>query len=262
MSTGAAGASTTLISTGPAGAERRAAPRFKWVSPDGSSPAVIFSTAEPLTADDEDGSARTSTARGGDDDAALRGDPSAPADAATAPSTPTSPVPRPTARMSSSTSGRGARCRGRRRRRAPTSTERFAGATTLISTGPLHGKAALSTRACTAPSRGRLAAFFVTEERLTGEDDLDAEDDVYDRSARPARLLVSVGNDPASIWARRRPRWQAPIRPRPAPRPTPAILGQADAGTAIKIYTTPDCSGEQAADRHRGGSSARRRESR
>ena len=46
---------TTLISTGEEGADAALPALFRWASPDGSSAAVIFTTAEPLSAADEDG---------------------------------------------------------------------------------------------------------------------------------------------------------------------------------------------------------------
>jgi Tol biopolymer transport system component len=85
--------------------------------------------------------------------------------------------------------------------------------------------------------------FFSTVKRLSAED-IDSESDVYERAGVKTRL-VSVGNsiqlgpatpvltgtDPAS----------------PGSSTTPAIHGQSDSGSAIKIYPTPDCSGAPAA---------------
>ena len=48
------GGVTSLVSTGPAGGNGDFAAEFRWASPDDSTSAVIFSTAEPLTGEDTD----------------------------------------------------------------------------------------------------------------------------------------------------------------------------------------------------------------
>jgi Tol biopolymer transport system component len=91
-----------------------------------------------------------------------------------------------------------------------------------------------------ATSNDGARVFFQTTERLT-EGDGDSELDVYERAATETRLVstgnsvelgpstpVLTGTNPAS----------------PAESTTPAVVGQADSETSIKVYTTPDCSGE------------------
>ena len=97
---------------------------------------------------------------------------------------------------------------------------------------------------CDASFRGASGdgarVFFQTTERLT-EGDVDSELDVYERAGAQTRL-VTVGNSvelgPAT------PTLTGTSPASPGTSTSPAILGQADPGTAIKIYATPDCSGE------------------
>jgi Tol biopolymer transport system component len=81
--------------------------------------------------------------------------------------------------------------------------------------------------------------FFSTVKRLSAED-VDSESDVYERAGSKTRL-VSVGNSiqlgPAT------PVLTGTNPPSPASSTTPAIQGQSDPNTAIKLYTTSDCSG-------------------
>ncbi|HEX3325121.1 MAG TPA: hypothetical protein VHR65_08345 [Solirubrobacterales bacterium] len=81
--------------------------------------------------------------------------------------------------------------------------------------------------------------IFSTIKRLTAED-VDSESDVYERAPGKTRL-VSVGNSlqlgPAT------PVLTGTNPPSPASSTTPAVHGQADSNTAIKLYKTPDCSG-------------------
>jgi hypothetical protein len=81
--------------------------------------------------------------------------------------------------------------------------------------------------------------FFSTVKRLSAED-VDSESDVYERAGSKTRL-VSVGNSiqlgPAT------PVLTGTNPPSPASSTTPAIQGQSDSNTAIKLYTTSDCSG-------------------
>lgn len=81
--------------------------------------------------------------------------------------------------------------------------------------------------------------FFSTIKRLSAED-VDSESDVYERVGSKTRL-VSVGNSiqlgPAT------PVLTGTNPPSPASSTTPAIQGQSDPNTAIKLYTTSDCSG-------------------
>jgi hypothetical protein len=242
------GGVTTLISTGPV--DDGAFPAtFKWASPNGTSAAVIFTTAEPLTAADEDTSQDVYERDGATTTLLSVGDPS----------------------CGASDCGNGAFDADFDRASADGSHvffvtdeplvedeplvkgdsdentdvyQRFSGATTLISTGPLNGNGPFDARIHGASQDGSLA-FFVTEERLTAEDDFASEDDVYSRS--PAgTLLVSVGNDPGLELGPEPPTLEATDPPSPGTSTEPSILGQADFGTEIKIYKTSNCSGEQA----------------
>lgn len=116
--------------------------------------------------------------------------------------------------------------------------ERFAGATKLVSTGPVGNNGPFDPNLSDVSSNGA-HAFFITEERLT-EGDLDTERDVYDFSAS-GTLLVSVGNflqlgPPTPALTGTNP-------PSPNASTAPAVIGQAEEGTSIKIYATSDCSG-------------------
>jgi Tol biopolymer transport system component len=114
-------------------------------------------------------------------------------------------------------------------------------ATALVSTEgvfcPIPGGCDASFRG-TSGNGGRV--FFQTTERLT-EGDVDSELDVYERASAQTRLVttgnsvelgpstpVLTGTNPAS----------------PGTSTSPGIVGQADPGTAIKLYKTADCSGE------------------
>jgi Tol biopolymer transport system component len=88
-------------------------------------------------------------------------------------------------------------------------------------------------------SEGGSVVFYSSVKRLSAED-VDSESDVYERAGSKTRL-VSVGNSiqlgPAT------PVLTGTNPPSPANSTTPAIQGQSDPNTAIKLYTTSDCSG-------------------
>jgi hypothetical protein len=246
-----AGGVTTLISVRPEGADEDIPASFKWASPDGSSSAAIFITAEPLLGVDGDASQDVYERSGGTTTLLSRGDGS----------------------CAASECGNGAFNADFARASADGSHvffvtdeqlvadeplvkgdsdsstdvyQRFGGATTLISTGPLNGNGPFDAHIHGASQDGA-GAFFVTEERLTSEDDFAGEEDVYSRS--PAgTLLVSVENDPELKLGPAPPTLEGTNPASPGESTEPAILGQADAGTVIKLYTTPDCSGEQASN--------------
>lgn len=93
--------------------------------------------------------------------------------------------------------------------------------------------------------------FFQTEERLTVED-VDSEPDIYERAydtglGETVTRLVSTGNSPDLELGPAPPMLTGTTPASPAASTTPSIVGQAQAGSAIKIYTTPNCSGEPAA---------------
>jgi hypothetical protein len=101
-----------------------------------------------------------------------------------------------------------------------------------------------------APADGS-HVFFQTEERLTAED-VDSEPDIYERSydvglGETLTRLVSVGNSPDLELGPAPPTLSGTTPASPAASTTPSIVGQAQAGSAIKIYKTQNCSGEPAA---------------
>lgn len=228
-----AGGVTTRISTGPVGGNGPSSASLRWTSPNSSSSAVLFSTDEALTADDFDSSQDVYQRSGGVTTLRSKGPAGGDGD------------------LNASFAGASA---DGGHVFIVTAEELVAGdddgaldvyenagaVTTLVSTGPLAGKMAL---AAGLPAGAVAAdgshAFFTTEERVT-EGDLDAETDVYDRFGG-GTLLVSTGNS-------------APLGPptpsqlstdpaSPATSLTPRVKGQSDPNTAIKLYTSSDCSG-------------------
>jgi len=122
--------------------------------------------------------------------------------------------------------------------------ERSGGVTSLVSTGPLDGNGPF-TPGLNGISENGSIAFFTTEERMT-EGDIDPDEvDIYKRKAS-GTLLMSIGNaKPVGPP----PPSQLSTIPNSPPREstTPSIRGQAQEGSAITIYTTPDCSGKSVA---------------
>ncbi len=228
-----ASGTTSLVSIGPAGGDAEVPAAFLWVSPDGSTDAVFFTTEEQLTSTDTDAFQDVYSREGGVTTLLSAG--------ATAGNGPFD------ASFAAASHDGGHLFVVTLEPLLGTDTdvahdvyEFVAGAITLISTGPLASNsevgAGLSAHAVAADGS---RAFFTTEERLT-EGDLDAETDVYDHFSG-GTLLASTGNfvplgpptpsqlttDPAS----------------PGASLTPRIKGQSDPTTSIKIYSTPDCSG-------------------
>jgi hypothetical protein len=224
-----ADAATTLVSVGPDGGDVDLPATFAKVSADGTT--VLFNTAEALISGDEDTQVDVYSRFGGDTtlvsagevagdgpfDASFAG---ASADAARAYFETSEPLAEEDADTH------------------PDIYLRAEGATELVSTGPIGQSGSFSPNLSDVSADGS-HAIFITEERLT-EGDLDTERDVYDR-APAGTLLVSVGNllqlgppTPALTGTN-------PASPNPSTKPS--VLGQAEAGTSIKIYYTPDCSG-------------------
>jgi hypothetical protein len=168
------GATTTLLSTGPAGGNGAFDAAFAGLSADGQH--VLFDTAEPLASQDTDTSSDI--------------------------------------------------------------YERHGGTTAWVSTGQI-GQSGSFDPSFTGVSDAGEHALFITSERLA-VDDLDTENDVYDRSDT-GTLLVSTGNSIALGPAT--PALTGTTPPSPNPSLTPALLGQAEADTSIKVYATTDCSG-------------------
>ncbi len=120
-----------------------------------------------------------------------------------------------------------------------------AGTTTLESKDgicPLPGETGCNSTFAGA-SQDAAHVFFRTAERLTAED-VDSDLDVYEREGSQTRL-VSAGNSvnlgPSTpVLSGTNPSEKGETA-------TPSVLGHADAGSSIKIYTTSDCSGEAVA---------------
>ncbi len=227
------GGITALVSTGPVGGDGPSPASLRWVSSSGSSSVVLFSTDEALTGDDLDGSQDVYERGGGVTTLRSKG-PAGGNGAFNASFAGASDdgahVFLVTAEPLVAGDGDG----------ALDVYENAAGATTLVSTGPLAGKAAVPAGLpASAVAADGSHAFFITEERVT-EGDLDAETDVYDHFAG-GTLLVSTGNS-------------APLGPptpsqlgtdpaSPGASLAPRVKGQSDPNTAIKLYTSSDCSG-------------------
>jgi hypothetical protein len=229
-----AGSATTLVSTGPAGGNGPSPASLRWVSPDGSSSAVLFSTDESLTSGDTDSSNDVYERAGGATTLVSTG-PSGGNGAFDAGFT------------AASDDGAHVFVVTAEQLVSPPDTdaaldvyEIAGGTTTLVSTGPLAGATSIPAGLPTgAIAEDGSHAFFTTEERVT-EDDLDAETDVYDRSAG-GTLLVSVGN--SAPLGPPTPSQLATDPASPGTSLTPRVKGQSDPNTSIKLYTTPDCSG-------------------
>jgi hypothetical protein len=90
-------------------------------------------------------------------------------------------------------------------------------------------------------------AFFLTAERLSLEDN-DSEPDVYEQElgAEPGEAetrLVSVVNSPDLELGPATPVLLETDPESPDPSTTPRVVGQSDAGTAIKLYREANCTG-------------------
>ncbi|HEY8083221.1 MAG TPA: hypothetical protein VIE64_06655 [Solirubrobacterales bacterium] len=230
---------TTLVSTGPEGGNGAFNASLRWVSPDGSSAAAFFSTAEQLTSADKDSSVDVYQRSVG---------------VTTLVSTGPEGGNGPPDALFAGASHDGSRVFfitleklvGEDTDSSSDIYQRYEGATTLISTGPEGGNGAFGSG---LPENGKGVSkeggrvFFTTDERLT-EGDPDAETDIYERSASTTRL-VSVGNllalGPVA------PTLTATNPKSPSTSTTPSILGQAEPETWIKLYATFDCSGEPVA---------------
>jgi Tol biopolymer transport system component len=128
-----------------------------------------------------------------------------------------------------------------------------AGDTSLITTSPSY--CPLKKGNCGATFVGVSAdgrhVFFTSVERFT-LDDGDNEVDVYERDlgespGEEVTRLVSTGNSPDLELGPPPPVLKGTSPPSPAPSTKPQILGQAEAGSSIKLYANSNCSGEPVA---------------
>jgi hypothetical protein len=128
--------------------------------------------------------------------------------------------------------------------------ERDAGKTSLITTAPSY--CPLKKGNCGATFVGASVegshVYFTTVERFKLEDG-DDEVDVYERFLDPTPAedvtrLVSTGNSPDLELGPPSPKLTSTDPLSPAASTTPKILGEAEDGSTVKIYTTSNCSGE------------------
>jgi Tol biopolymer transport system component len=232
------GSTTVLVSTGPGDNDADASASFEKASPDGS--VAIFTTAEPLTVDDGDpsrdvyqrdiggsstvlvskpGPGCTGTCGAGAVDSGFAG-------ASSDGSVVFFETAEPLVPADSDSS--------------PDVYERSGGETSLVSTGPMAKNGVSNPHLADVSADGD-HALLTTEERLT-IDDLDTEVDVYDRGSS-GTLLVSTRNPDELVLGPAVPLLTGTSPASPNASTEPRVLGQADAGTSIKVYATPDCSG-------------------
>lgn len=119
---------------------------------------------------------------------------------------------------------------------------RSGGQTTLVSHGQAVGGNGPFPAAFQGVSDTGSRAFFTTQERLAVDDDF-TEQDVYGWT-ESGNLLVSVKNAPDLAIGPPPPALEKTTPASPNPSTTPAIVGQAAAGSLVKVYKTFDCSGE------------------
>jgi hypothetical protein len=128
-----------------------------------------------------------------------------------------------------------------------------AGETSLITTSPSYCPLAKGNCGATfvATSGDGRHVFFTTVERFTLEDG-DNEVDIYERFLGPlpsedVTRLVSTGNSPDLELGPAAPDLEGTTPESPSEVTNPKLFGKADDETAIKIYTTSNCSGEPVA---------------
>lgn len=232
------GGSTALVSAGEEGKGNLAVPAsFEWTSRTGAQ-VVVFSTAEALTDDDADASqdiyvrangvtTLVSTGpEGGDGGFSATFAGAADDGSKIFFSTPESLVEEDTDASADV-------------------YMRSEGVTVLVSGGQVGGNGPFSAGLRGVSASGS-RAFFTTLERLAVDDDFSGEQDVYGWSAG-GTLLVSVKNSPDLVIGPPPPSLERTSPVSPNPSATPAIVGQAAAGSLVKVYKTFDCSGEPVA---------------
>jgi hypothetical protein len=218
---------TTLISTGPSDGPGAFPAFFRAASTDGAR--VIFSTAKALTAADVDSFADVYETSGGTTILISAGTAGLPAFFSQASADGSSVFFLTQEELSGSDTD------------SQADVYRVNGGTTLlISTGPgVTGGNGPFDPQLTGISTDGSKAFLQTQERLTA-DDLENEDDIFERSGSTT-MLVSIGNS-------------APLGPgvpvltgsspaSPANANSPLIVGQSDPGTTLKLYSSANCTG-------------------
>jgi len=123
------------------------------------------------------------------------------------------------------------------------------GETALVSTGQVGGNGTFAAGLHGVSGDGS-KAFFVTHERLTVDDDFASEDDVYSWSlgktvgSPGTTLLVSVKNSSELKLGPPPPLLEGTNPASPSESTEPSLLGQAEEGATITVYTSSSCSGE------------------
>jgi Tol biopolymer transport system component len=236
------GTTTTLVSTGSTSGNGPQPASFEWASPDGSSSAVIFTTAEALTSADTDPSQDVYERSGGVTTLVSTGPESrnGPASASFVDASHDgSHVYFVTAEA----------LLGEDEDTLSDVYMRVGEETMLVSTGPLGGNGEFSPGLDGVSADGSMG-FFVTRERLAADDDFLKEEDVYSWTAPKSpgssakTLLVSVKNSSELVIGPAPPFLEGTDPAGSGETTEPRLLGQAESGAAIKIYTTSTCSGE------------------
>jgi len=225
---------TELVSTGPEGRNGPAPASLAWASPDGST--AIFSTSEALVPEDTD-TAQDVYARSGEATTLVS---TAPEGGNGAYSSTFSRASDDGSRIFFVTS-------------EPLVAEdtdekadvyrRSGEETALVSVGPIGGSGAFSAGLRGVSSDGS-RAFFTTSERLTVDDDFAGEEDVYSWTAPGTTLLVSVKNSSELVLGPPPPTLEGTSPASPGETTEPRIVGQAESGATITVYTNSSCSGE------------------
>ena len=246
-----AGSVTSLVSIGPSaclpscGNGPRSA-SLVWVSPDNSTSAVLFTTDEALTPEDEDEAQDVYRRAAGETTLISQGDTSCAATECGS-----GPVAAFFSRASNDashvffTTDESLLAPDPTEPLLPADTddnkdiyERFLGTTKLVSTGTINGNGEFDASLHGISESGS-RAFFVTKERLSENDDFN-QDDVYRRAAGETQL-VSVGNNPDLELGPPPPALEGTNPGSPNISTEPAVFGQAESGTAIKLYDSPNC---------------------
>ena len=227
-----AGTTTDLVSTGEEG--RGSGPTdafFEWVSTEGATERVVFTTEEQLTADDADavqdvyqraGGVTTLISVGGTGTAVAASFAGASADGAEVFFVTNQSMVVGDTDQSQDV------------------YRRSGSATVRVSSGQINGNKE-SAATLHAVSADGSRAFFKTQERLT-EGDVDSDFDVYRWSEAGGTVLISARNglslEPPS------PTLQTTLPVSPGSSLNPTILGEAKPGTAIKVYKSASCTGQ------------------
>jgi Tol biopolymer transport system component len=239
------GETTTLISTGPTDGNGPKPALFEWASPDGSSSSVIFSTEETLTVGDTDGGAQDLYRRSGTETTLIS---TGPEGSSGPPSASFEDASKDGSHVYFSTAeallGEDEDANADIYLRSGTETA-------LVSTGTIGGNGAFSAGLFGVSADGSMG-FFVTRERLAADDDFLNEEDVYSWAAPKSlgssakTLLVSVKNSGELVLGPPPPFLKGTNPATSGETTEPRVLGQAEAGATIKVYTSPSCSGEPA----------------